>query len=356
MLFAGEHVQLPEHLPAERVLRQHAFHRVLDRAFRLRREQLAEGDRLQVADVAGVMVVELVGELRAGDSDLFRVDDDQVVARIDVRRVHGLVLAAQAMSELRRETPERLALGINDVPIGTHGAGFGELGGHDSLGFRLNLGLNLGGGFGAARERAASLLKQLIVCKAGKALRSGSVAACEGSADPPCGGIYNVSVAARDLTPLDQLITSVAQALRTLTTDSGAARPSPAAAKPPVSLNEQESRAAAGLMRVNHSGEIAAQALYRGQSVTARNPATRDALIEAAREEQDHLAWCETRLAELGAAPSRLNPLWYIGSFAIGLAAGAAGDRVSLGFVAETERQVEGHLDEHLAQLPVADA
>ncbi len=147
-----------------------------------------------------------------------------------------------------------------------------------------------------------------------------------------------MSVAARDLTPLDQLITY------------------PAAAQPPVSLNEQESRAAAGLMRVNHSGEIAAQALYRGQSVTARNPATRDALIEAAREEQDHLAWCETRLAELGAAPSRLNPLWYIGSFAIGLAAGAAGHRVSLGFVAETERQVEGHLDEHLAKLPATDA
>ena len=163
-------------------------------------------------------------------------------------------------------------------------------------------------------------------------------------------------MAARDLTPLDQLITSVAQALRTLTTDSGAARPYPAAAQPPVSLTELESRAAAGLMRVNHSGEIAAQALYRGQSVTARNPATRDALLEAAREEQDHLAWCETRLAELGAAPSRLNPLWYLGSFAIGLAAGAAGDRMSMGFVAETERQVEGHLDEHLARLPATDA
>jgi len=163
-------------------------------------------------------------------------------------------------------------------------------------------------------------------------------------------------VAARDLTPLDQLITSVAQALRTLTTHSGAARPYPAAAQPPVSLTELESRAAAGLMRVNHSGEIAAQALYRGQSVTARNPATRDALLEAAREEQDHLAWCETRLAELGAAPSRLNALWYIGSFAIGLAAGAVGDRISMGFVAETERQVEGHLDEHLAKLPATDA
>ncbi|MGH8265545.1 MAG: 2-polyprenyl-3-methyl-6-methoxy-1,4-benzoquinone monooxygenase [Steroidobacterales bacterium] len=162
-------------------------------------------------------------------------------------------------------------------------------------------------------------------------------------------------MAARELTPLDQLITSVGQALRTLAADSGAARPYPAAAQPAVALDEQQSRHAAGLMRVNHSGEIAAQALYRGQSVTARNPATRDALLEAAREEQDHLAWCETRLDELGAAPSRLNPLWYLGSFAIGLAAGAAGDRMSLGFVAETERQVEGHLDEHLQSLPTAD-
>jgi ubiquinone biosynthesis monooxygenase Coq7 len=108
-------------------------------------------------------------------------------------------------------------------------------------------------------------------------------------------------------------------------------------------------------MRVNHSGEIAAQALYRGQSVTARDPATRAALLQAAREEQDHLAWCEARLGELDAVPSRLNPLWYFGSFAIGLAAGALSDRVSLGFVAETERQVEGHLEEHLAKLPAGD-
>jgi ubiquinone biosynthesis monooxygenase Coq7 len=109
-------------------------------------------------------------------------------------------------------------------------------------------------------------------------------------------------------------------------------------------------------MRVNHSGEIAAQALYRGQSITARDPATRATLLEAAREEQDHLAWCEARLAELDARPSRLNPLWYFGSFAIGLAAGALSDRVSLGFVAETERQVEGHLAEHLRKLPSGDA
>jgi ubiquinone biosynthesis monooxygenase Coq7 len=159
----------------------------------------------------------------------------------------------------------------------------------------------------------------------------------------------------RELTPLDQLISSVGQALRTLSAGSPAARPNPAAATPAANLNEADTRHAAGLMRVNHSGEIAAQALYQGQSVTARDPATRATLLEAAREEQDHLAWCEARLAELDARPSRLNPLWYFGSFAIGLAAGALSDRVSLGFVAETEHQVEGHLDEHLKKLPSGD-
>jgi len=169
------------------------------------------------------------------------------------------------------------------------------------------------------------------------------------------GSIYNVSVEARDLTPLDLLITSISQALRTLAAGSTAARPNPGEALPTGTLDAAERRHSAGLMRVNHSGEIAAQALYRGQSLTARDPAVRTQLLEAAREEQDHLAWCESRLDELDAQPSRLNPLWYAGSFAIGLAAGALNDRVSLGFVAETERQVEGHLAEHLARLPAGD-
>ena len=108
-------------------------------------------------------------------------------------------------------------------------------------------------------------------------------------------------------------------------------------------------------MRVNHAGEIAAQALYHGQALAARSEATRAWLLEAAREESDHLAWCEARLEELGSRTSRLNPLWYAGSFAIGALAAAFGDRTSLGFVAETERQVEGHLDEHLARLPAGD-
>ncbi len=114
-------------------------------------------------------------------------------------------------------------------------------------------------------------------------------------------------------------------------------------------------RHAAGLMRVNHAGEIAAQALYQGQALTARDPAIRAHMLDAAREEQQHLRWCEERLEELGAGPSMLKPLWYAGSFAIGAAAGLAGDEWSLGFVAETERQVSEHLDDHLQKLPEDD-
>lgn len=109
------------------------------------------------------------------------------------------------------------------------------------------------------------------------------------------------------------------------------------------------------LMRVNHAGEVAAQALYHGQALMAKDEATREWLLEAAREEADHLAWCEQRLAELGSRPSLLKPFWYAGSFAIGALAGLAGDRNSLGFVAETEKQVIEHIDSHLAQLPEGD-
>jgi len=123
-----------------------------------------------------------------------------------------------------------------------------------------------------------------------------------------------------------------------------------------AALSEAEKRSAAALMRVNHAGEIAAQALYHGQAFVARSEPTRKLLLKAAHEETDHLAWCETRLKELDSRPSLLNPLWYAGSFAIGAFAGLLGDRMSLGFVVETERQVEGHLDEHLARLPPEDA
>ena len=120
-------------------------------------------------------------------------------------------------------------------------------------------------------------------------------------------------------------------------------------------LDEADRRNAAGLMRVNHTGEVCAQALYSGQAAVARDAATRSQLLEAAQEETDHLAWCADRLDALQSRPSLLNPLWYAGSFAIGAAAALISDRVSLGFVVETERQVEAHLGEHLQKLPDAD-
>ena len=151
----------------------------------------------------------------------------------------------------------------------------------------------------------------------------------------------------------DQLLISADRALRALFAPAVASRPTPGSPVPVT--DEAERRNTAGLMRVNHAGEIAAQGLYHGQSLVARNPATRAMLEQAAREESDHLAWCEQRLSELHDRPSRLDPLWYAGSFAIGAVAGLLGDRASLGFVSETERQVERHLDGHLAQIPAAD-
>jgi ubiquinone biosynthesis monooxygenase Coq7 len=160
--------------------------------------------------------------------------------------------------------------------------------------------------------------------------------------------------------PLDALISAADRALRSIFAPAHASRPVPGqpAAGTEVArrLSDPERRTAAALMRVNHAGEMAAQALYHGQALVARSPATRNLLLEAARAESDHLAWCETRLKELGSRPSLFNPLWYTASFAIGAGAALLGDRMSLGFVVETERQVEGHLDEHLARLPSDDA
>ncbi len=163
--------------------------------------------------------------------------------------------------------------------------------------------------------------------------------------------------------PLDPLIAAADRALRAVFAPAHASRavPKPPASPsgaqlPAVKLSEAERHESAALMRVNHAGEMAAQALYHGQALVARTAATRNWLLNAAREEADHLAWCETRLKELDSRPSLLNPLWYCGSFAIGALAAAVGDRTSLGFVVETERQVEGHLDEHLARLPSGDA
>lgn len=154
---------------------------------------------------------------------------------------------------------------------------------------------------------------------------------------------------------MDRLIEPADQALRTLFGATRSARPYPADGVTETVELPSDRRAVAALMRVNHSGEVAAQALYQGQAFAAGNPATREALAEAGREETDHLAWCSTRIGELGGRTSVLNPLWYAGSFAIGAVAGLAGDRTSLGFVAETEKQVVEHLDQHLQLLPHDD-
>jgi ubiquinone biosynthesis monooxygenase Coq7 len=152
---------------------------------------------------------------------------------------------------------------------------------------------------------------------------------------------------------LDSVIKVADEALRTLFAPAHSARTPDL--PPETALSEAEKRHAAGLMRVNHTGEIAAQGLYRGQAALSRSASTRAFLQRAASEEGDHLAWCEARLRELDSAPSRLNPLWYLGSFMIGAAAAALGDELSLGFVTETERQVEGHLASHLQRLPAGD-
>ena len=155
---------------------------------------------------------------------------------------------------------------------------------------------------------------------------------------------------------VDRLLTAFDNSLRTVFVPARMSRPNPSAGVPEAGLGETEKREVESLMRVNHVGEVCAQALYQGQALTARNPAARAALEEAAREETDHLAWCEDRLNELGGRKSVLNPVWYAGAFTLGAVAGALGDKWNLGFLAETERQVEAHLDEHLKQLPEHDA
>jgi ubiquinone biosynthesis monooxygenase Coq7 len=156
-------------------------------------------------------------------------------------------------------------------------------------------------------------------------------------------------------TLIDPLLNAADSALRTLSGADTAARPRPMAKAAPVELDAAQRRLSGALMRVNHVGEVCAQALYNAQALTTRDPALRRQFEHAAREETDHLAWTQDRLRELNARPSLLNPLWYAGSFAIGLLAGRAGDAISLGFVDETERQVEQHLDSHLQRLPIDD-
>ena len=161
---------------------------------------------------------------------------------------------------------------------------------------------------------------------------------------------------ARSLSPLDRLLSDLQRAMDTVAGAPAAERPNPAQEHADIVLDDDERRHAAGLMRINHVGEVCAQALYCGQAAVARDGATREHLLAAAQEETDHLAWCADRLRELDSRPSLLNPLWYAGSYAIGALAGLRGDGWNLGFVVETERQVEAHIDEHLQSLPQADA
>lgn len=155
---------------------------------------------------------------------------------------------------------------------------------------------------------------------------------------------------------IDSVLTAADAALRTLFARPHATRATPVPSQAPGEMSEAERREAGALMRVNHVGEVCAQALYTAQAAVTRDPALRAHFLEAAHEETDHLAWTRQRLDELGARPSILNPLWYAGAFGLGLVAGRLGDPLSLGFVAETERQVEAHLDSHLDRLPSGDS
>ncbi|OBS08067.1 2-polyprenyl-3-methyl-6-methoxy-1,4-benzoquinone monooxygenase [Acidihalobacter prosperus] len=160
----------------------------------------------------------------------------------------------------------------------------------------------------------------------------------------------------RQLSPLDRFIGAIDQSLRTVyATPPTTGRPNPAAGLPEADLDEAGRRLAGRLLRVDHAGEVAAQGLYQGQAITARDAGIREQMQRSADEENDHLAWCESRLEALEAHKSYLNPFWYWGSFGIGALAGLAGDRWSLGFVDETEQQVVRHIDEHLQKLPQDD-
>jgi len=155
---------------------------------------------------------------------------------------------------------------------------------------------------------------------------------------------------------IDALITTLDNALRTIAGPAHSGRPVPGADLPEAELDDSQKQTVARLMRVNHVGEVCAQALYAGQALTARDPMVQAAMREAAQEETEHLAWTSQRIDELGGRTSLLNPVWYAGSFAMGALAGALGDRVNLGFLAETERQVYDHLEDHLGRLPAQDA
>ncbi len=159
----------------------------------------------------------------------------------------------------------------------------------------------------------------------------------------------------RSYSVVDRLIGEIDKAIKVLAATASAARQPPQTPDGEFAPGGSEQLRSIRLMRVNHAGEVSAQALYQGQALTSRDPTVTAALRASAAEETDHLAWCEQRLGELGGRTSLLNPLWYAGSFSIGALAGALGDRTSLGFIAETEKQVESHLSDHLQRLPAGD-
>jgi 3-demethoxyubiquinol 3-hydroxylase len=162
-------------------------------------------------------------------------------------------------------------------------------------------------------------------------------------------------MSSRTFTLADRLIGEIDRAINVLSSSRRSARALPTTPSGELVLEDAERAESCRLMRVNHAGEVAAQALYRGEALTVRDPALTETMLEAAAEEMDHLAWCEQRLAELKGRTSLLNPLWYLGSFAIGALAGTLGRSASLGFITETEKQVESHLRDHMERLPAAD-
>src|SRR5688572_17226442 len=265
MLVAAHNLEFLEHLPPERVLRQHAFDGDLDGALGMSGQHLLERLGLQVADRAGVAVVDLVLELAARDADFLGVDDYDEVARVDVRLVNGLVLAAQPVRESRGQTAERFALGVDEEPIAADGLRVGRDGFHASRALA-------GAGAWPAKE-AESYWPPSSRASRNAARHT----------------LYTPAMPSAVTWP-DRLIAAVDQGLRAIAAPPGASRVSPGAAVPEPDLSAAERHTSAALMRVNHAGEIAAQALYHGQSLFARSEATRELLANAAKEERDHLA------------------------------------------------------------------
>ncbi|KAF5300054.1 hypothetical protein FQR65_LT19408 [Abscondita terminalis] len=288
--------------------------------------------------------------LVASDGNLFGVDDHQVITGVNVGGINGLVLATQAAGQFGGQAAQRFAGGVYEIPVALDGLGLGGEGLHDGL-IRLVGRIAPGNPDGTLPRvvkggtKEAGLYRQADLRRKPPSWTARGPGwqgfGQEGESHAPVFGTRPYPCVPSACTPPwigFWLKPSV--------------RWKPCWAPPP---HADERRHAAGLMRINHVGEVCAQGLYFGQAAVARDDHTRAHLLEAAQEETDHLAWCADRLRELDSRPSVFNPLWYAGSYALGALAGLRGDGWSLGFVVETEHQVEAHLDEHLLHLPVAD-